>query len=146
MNRVNSRNDFGSWWQRHKHCHGYYYYYYYYIPIGVCTGVRELCDLVRRVCSQSVRSRSTCRDSGLRAWPISACCNRVDLLFVGVSLVHRRHIWNMLSWSDPIHLIRQTDRATLHWPRRNIYSTTFCSPSRGYMKYLEVRVCGYGWG
>ena len=29
MNRVNSRNDFGSWWQHHKHCHGYYYYYYY---------------------------------------------------------------------------------------------------------------------
>ena len=29
MNRVNSRNDFGSWWQHHKHSHGYYYYYYY---------------------------------------------------------------------------------------------------------------------
>ena len=30
INRVNSRNDFGSWWHHHKHCHGYYYYNYNY--------------------------------------------------------------------------------------------------------------------
>jgi len=33
------------------------------------TGVRELCDLVRCVCSQSVWKRSMRRDAGLCAWP-----------------------------------------------------------------------------
>jgi len=37
------------------------------------TGVRELCDLVRCACSQSVRSRSTRRDAALCDWPITLC-------------------------------------------------------------------------
>jgi len=30
VNRVNSRNDSESWWQRHKHCPAFYYYYYHH--------------------------------------------------------------------------------------------------------------------
>ena len=63
-------------------------------------GVRELCDLVRFVCSQSIWSTggSMWRDAGLCAWLINVWCNWVDyFMTVQFSSCDVNEAWSCVS-------------------------------------------------